>query len=163
MKNIPIYVTIFLLLLSCNKQKSDLSVVETFIKTLKEDKTETIETIDLSSENISELLTHRNDKQNISNFKRNPLSSFYLDEVILGMYILWTIESIRMKEIDGPGYYLYASLNPRRINVSSGELVDQDIILSEVAKAYFEWWNSNLLLEEKLQINPLDSLDLSWN
>ena len=163
MKNIPIYVITFLLLVSCNKEDSTPSGVEIFIKTLKEDKSETIETTDLSSENISELLTHSNDEQKISNFTRNPLSSFYLDEVNLGMYVLWTIESIRMKEINDPGFYLYASLNPRIINVSSGELVDQDIILPEVAKAYFEWWNSSLLLEEKRQINPLDGLDLSWN
>lgn len=163
MRNMPICVIAFLLLLSCDRQEAAPSVVEIFIKNLKEDKAETMETTELSSENISELLTHSDDEQNIYNFTRNPLSSFYLVEVKLGMYVLWTIESIRMKEIDDPRFYLYASLNPRIISASSGELVDQDVILPDVSKAYFEWWNSSLLLEEKLQINPLDGLDLSWN
>ena len=84
MKNLFICFTSLLLLVSCNKHKPDLSEVEIFIKNLKEDKTQTIETVDLDSDNITELLQYSNSKLNISNFPRNPLSSFYIDEVILG-------------------------------------------------------------------------------
>jgi hypothetical protein len=141
----------------------DMTEVEVYIQTLKEDKTQTFETSDFGSENISELLKYSKDMLVIANFPRNPLSSYYLEEVNLGMYVLWIIESIRMKEIDDPSFYLFASLNPRIISLSSGEIVDQKMILSVVAKAYSDWWNSNLELEEKLQTNPLEGLDLSWN
>ncbi|NNC95691.1 MAG: DUF4943 family protein [Chitinophagales bacterium] len=163
MRNLLICFTLLLLLVSCKKQNIELSEVEIYIEILKEDKTSSIDHTDFDHENISELLKYRNDMQDISNFPRNPLSSFYMEEVTLGMYVLWIIESIRMEEIEDPDFYLFASLNPRILRVSTGELVDQDDILPDMALAYFEWWNSSLLSEEKLQINPLENLDLIWN
>ncbi len=163
MEKILICIAMCFLVVSCNKQGSELSNVGTFIEILKENKIEKIEAPIFSKNDISELLNHRSDDLNISNFPRNPLSSFYMEEVAIGMYILWTIESIRMETINDPNFYLFASLNPRIIRIPSGELVNQDVILAEVAKAYLNWWNSSLSLEEKLQINPLEKLDLKWN
>jgi len=163
MKNILICTTVCLLFVSCSKQNSELSKVKAFIETLKENKTERIEAPDFNKNDISELLNYRDDQLNVSNFPRNSLSSFYMEEVTIGIYVLWTIESIRMEAIDDPSFYSFASLNPRIMRTSTGELVNQDAILPQVAAAYFEWWNSGLSLEEKLQIYPLEDLDLNWS
>lgn len=163
MKSLLICFFVFLSFVSCNRQDFNRSGIQQFIETLKEDKSQTLQMDDFRSEEISELLMYRTDKTNIINFPRNPLSSFYLEEVQMGMYVLWIVESIRMKEIEDPGYYLFASLNPRIVNTSSGEIVDQNAILSEVAEAYSEWWNSNLPVEEKLKIDPLEDTNLDWN
>ncbi len=163
MKNLLICITACLLIVGCSKQRNELSKVELFIETLKEDETEGLEIPDFNLDDISELLDYRNEHLNISNFTRSPLSSFYMEEVEVGMYVLWIIESLRMEAIDDPVFYLFASLNPRIVRLSKGELVDQDSILPEVAEAYYEWWNSSLSIEEKLQINPLEEFDLNWN
>lgn len=152
-----------LLFVCCEKQNVELSNVEIFAEKLREDKPESAEIPDFTEDHITDLLNYRNERLNISNFNRNPLSSFYIEEVQVGMYILWTIESIRQKAIEAPNFYLFASLNPRIVNLNTGELVDQDVILPQVAEAYFEWWNSSLSVEEKLQVNPLEKLDLQWN
>ena len=149
---------------SCNDQNRNLSEVENFVETLKENKAEGFEAPDFNVDHISELLNFRNEQMIISNFPRNPVSSFYLEEVAIGIYILWTIESIRMEAINDPDFHLYASLNPKIVQLNTGgEMIDQSNILPVAAEAYFEWWNSNLSIEEKLQISPLENLDLIWN
>ena len=163
MKNLVFCLATLFLSIGCNLQSSNLSDVESFVKELKEESAETFESPDFGSEDIAELLEYSGETTIVSTFPRNPLSSFYQDEVHLGIYILWTIESIRMREIDDPAFYLFASLNPRLIRVSTGELEDQGFILSEVADAYTAWWNSGQEVEEKLQISPLEDLDLAWN
>ena len=163
MRNLLICISACLLFTFCGQQKSELSKVESFIETLKENNNERIEAPDFNEENISELLEYRNDSSIISNFPRNPLSSFYMEEVSIGMYILWTVETIRLKANNDPDFYLFASLNPRVMRLSSGELVDQGAVLPEVAAAYAVWWNSSLSIQEKLGVNPLEELDLSWN
>ena len=162
MKTLFFCITACVLFVSCSKKSSDLSKVDMFIETLKEDKTAP-EKPDFNVDNISELMEYRNEQLTISNFPRNALSSFYMEDVAVGMYVLWTIESLRMEAINDPNFYLFASLNPRIARTSTGQLVDQDIIRSEVAEAYSAWWTSKLTLEEKLQINPLEGLDLIWN
>ncbi len=148
---------------SCDKQSREPSAVQIFIETLKENEADRIEAPDFNVGSISELLKYRNDLSKISSFPRNPLSSFYMEEVTIGMYILWTIESIRMKAIDDPDFYLFASLNPKVVRASTTEFVDQDVILPQVATAYNEWWNSGLAIAEKLEANPLEKRDLKWN
>lgn len=155
--------TACLLLVSCKKQNTDLSKVETFIEMLKANKSDRFEPNDFISDDISELLNYINEQERISNFPRNPLSSFYVEEVPLGLYVLWTIESIRLDEIDDPEFFLFASLNPRIARSNTAAEIDQNAILPNVAAAYDEWWNSKLSLEEKLEINPLAELDLIWN
>jgi len=138
-------------------------MVDMFIDVLKEDSTENLESPKFTVDDISELLDYRNDELIISKFPRNPLSSLYMEDVEVGMFVLWTIESLRMEANDDPNFYLFASLNPRVIRVSTSELLDQNNILPIVAEAYFEWWNSSLTTEEKLEMYPLEGTDLNWN
>jgi len=138
-------------------------MVDMFIDVLKEDSTENLESPKFTVDDISELLDYRNDELIISKFPRNPLSSLYMEDVEVGMFVLWTIESLRMEANDDPNFYLFASLNPRVIRVSTSKLLDQNNILPIVAEAYFEWWNSSLTTEEKLEMYPLEGTDLNWN
>ncbi len=152
-----------LLQVCCSKQGSELSKVEIFIEALREGNTEVVKAPDFNHDHIPELLTFCNDKSEISSFPRNPLSSFYMEKVTLGMYVAWTIESIRLATIEDPDFYLFASLNPRIASESTGAVLDQEVVFPAVATAYFEWWHSQLSTEEKLQINPLEKLGLIWN
>jgi len=151
-----------LVFVCCNKQDK-LTEVEAFIENLKEDNTESLRVPDFEVDDIAELLNFRNDQFVTSTFPANPVSSFYMEEVTVGMYVLWTIESVRMEKIEDPNFYLFASSNPRVFTASTGAIVDQKMILPDVANAYFDWWNANLSAEEKLQINPIEDLDLQWN
>ncbi len=99
----------------------------------------------------------------ISNFPRNQLSSFYLDEVSIGMYILWIVEGIRLEAIEDPDFYLFASLNPRVASTNSMEIINQVDILPIISNAYFNWWNENIPTEEKLQISPITNINVQWN
>ncbi len=150
-----------LVFIGCNN-KDKLTIVDTFIEDLKQSSTKIV-IPDFDVNDIAELLNFRNDQFITSNFPVNPLSSYYMEEVTVGMYVLWTIESVRMEEIKDPNFYLFASLNPRVLTESTGATVDQNMILHDVAKAYFDWWNSNLPIEDKLKINPLQVLDLRWS
>ena len=163
MKTLFFYIIACLFLVCCSKKSNDLSMVDMFIDVLKEDSTENLESPKFTVDDISELLDYRNDELIISKFPRNPLSSLYMEDVEVGMFVLWTIESLRMEAIDDPNFYLFASLNPRVIRVSTSELLDQNNILPIVAEAYFEWWNSSLTTEEKLEMYPLEGMDLKWN
>ena len=164
MKHIIIYLLTSFLIVGCTNQNSDLSTVETFIESLKEgDNQSTFEKPDFSSGDIEELLEYRNDETIVTNFPRNPLSSFYMEEVSIGMYVLWTIEGIRMDEIEDPDFYLFASLNPRVYQISTDEIPDQLSVLPEIATIYNNWWNSTLEISEKLEIHPLENEDYIWN
>jgi hypothetical protein len=67
-------------------------------------------------------------------------------ECRLGIFVLWTIESIRAVSIDNPILIMnFPSQNPVLALRHSEEL---QIVLSEsshdiAAKAYFEWWENN--------------------
>ncbi len=163
MKIILTYLSVALLFAACNKQTQELSKVESFIEKLQGESEGRFEAADFTKDDISELMKYRNEEAKVSNFPRNPLSSFYLEEVSIGMYVLWLIEGLRMEAIQDPGFYQFASLNPRVARVSGDEELDQDGIRADVSTAYLVWWTSSLSEEAKLKTNPLDGLDLMWN
>jgi len=102
----------------------------------------------------------------ITNFPKNGISSLMAPECKLGMYVLWTIESIRAVEINSK--YLigrFPSQNPILALRSSPELelVYDQKSHEAAAKAYYEWWNSNILLANRLKTDPLKETDYRWH
>ncbi len=164
-------VMITLLILSDCKYDSDLYVnlnVENYIELLKSNSFDSITLPAFTSNDIPALLKYRNENQIISNFPHNPFSSLYGPECKLGMYVLWTIESIRAVSINSEYLIMrFPSQNPVLAlrNSDRLELVFDDTSHAISAKAYFDWWNDNSMkdFDEFKNIDPLDSTDYKWH
>ena len=172
MKTLKSIVICILLISSigCNKNDSeDLSkvTVEKYIELLKEGKYNSLDLPNFNYEDISTLLEYRNETQLITGFPINMISSLGMSECSLGMYILWTIESIRAVAIHSE--YLigrFPSQNPivqqrkEPFEIKSGVEI-QEIISS----AYYEWWekNKNKNFNEFKNIDPLAETEYKWH
>jgi hypothetical protein len=140
--------------------------VEAYIEQLKTNSYKAFELPAFKSSEIPALLKYRNETMIISNFPHNGISSLWAPECKLGMYVLWTIESIRAVEIDSK--YLigrFPSQNPILALRSSPELVlvYDDKSQNEAAKAYYDWWNSVHIFKDKMKIDPLGDTDYRWH
>lgn len=94
---------------------------------------------------IPALLKYRNEHQIITGFPINGISSIGMPDCSLGMYILWTIESIRAVAIDSK--YLIArfpSQNPIVQKIEGGSNVERGSEVQPIiSNAYFDWWEEN--------------------
>lgn len=168
MKNTPflILIMITLCLISCEKQNANNFDVENYINLLKSGKYEEFELPAFTSLDIPALLEYRNDTLTITDFPHNGISSLYAPECKLGMYVLWTIESIRAVDIQSE--YLigrFPSQNPilKLKNVEGLSLARDSKSHTESAKAYNDWWWTKLILESKMEIDPLESTNYAWH
>ena len=104
----------------------------------------------------------------ITNFPRNPISSLYGPDCKLGMFVLWTIESIRAVAIDSK--YLigrFPSQNPILALKAADEL---DLVYDNeshevAAEAYFNWWDSNRSdnFDDFKMVDPLAETEYRWH
>jgi hypothetical protein len=151
--------------ISCEKEKEDLDV-ETYISLLKSNQYSENELPDFDPDDIPALLVHRNDTMIITDFPHNMISSLWAPECKLGMYVLWTIESIRAVSIDSK--YLigrFPSQNPILAlrDASELDLVYDNKSHSKAAEAYYDWWNSIALFRNKMEIDPLENTEYRWH
>jgi len=157
--------TVLFGLISCEKQRDNPDVA-TYINQLKSNSYEGFELPEFKPSDIPALLEYRNSTLVITNFPHNGISSLWVPDCKLGMYVLWTIESIRAVEINSK--YLidrFPSQNPILALRSSQEL---DLVYDtksheEAAKAYFNWWYSSYILIDKMNIDPLKDTDYRWH
>jgi hypothetical protein len=152
-------------LIGCEKQV-DNPEVETYINQLKSNSYESPELPAFQPSDIPALLNYRNETMVITNFPHNGISSLWAPECKLGMYVLWTIESIRAVEIKSE--YLigrFPSQNPILALRASTELklVYDDKSQNEAAKAYYDWWHSIHIFKDKMKIDPLKDTDYRWH
>lgn len=152
-------------LIGCEKQE-DNPEVETYINQLKSNSYEAYELPAFTSSDIPALLNYRKETTLISNFPRNGISSLWQPECKLGMYVLWTIESIRAVEIESK--YLigrFPSQNPiLALRAPTDlELVNDDESQKVAAKAYYDWWHSVHIFKDKMNIDPLKDTDYRWH
>ena len=162
---------LLLTLKSCDKQVSDEVFnldVETYVELLKSNQYEYLDLPDFDFEDISELLQYRNEDQIITNFPYNPLSSFYDPESKLGMYILWTIESIRVASATSQQMNKrFPSQNPV-LELRDSEkftLVSDSLSHNVAASAYYDWWinNNQKDFDEFKSIDPLEKTNYKWH
>ncbi len=151
--------------IGCEKQE-DNPAVETYINQLITNQYESPELPAFKSSDIPALLRYRNETMIITNFPHNGISSLWAPECKLGMYVLWTIESIRAVEINSK--YLigrFPSQNPILALRASAELklVYDDISQKEAAKVYYDWWHSIHIFKDKMNIDPLKNTDYRWH
>ncbi|MEB2777831.1 DUF4943 family protein [Algoriphagus sp. D3-2-R+10] len=141
--------------------------VDRYVELLRKGKYEPYELPDFTYKDIPALLAYRNENQQITNYPINSISSLWLSECSLGMYVLWTIESIRARAIDSE--YLigtFPSQNPiveKRDNPSAIERGNE--VQELIAKSYQDWWNNNKNkdFDKFKEIDPLVNTEYRWH
>jgi hypothetical protein len=152
-------------LIGCEKQKDKMDV-NTYINQLKSGSYESFELPAFESYQIPVLLEYANDTTIITNFPRNGISSLWAPECTLGMYVLWTVESIRAVEIKTEHLFgRFPSQNPILALRNSTELklVTDKLSQIEAAKAYHDWWYTNIWQDVTLTIDPLEKTKYKWH
>ncbi|MDO9634489.1 MAG: DUF4943 family protein [Paludibacter sp.] len=159
----------FVGLISCNdnKEVSNLTV-DRYVELLKANQYDSINLPAFTFNDIPALLKYRNETQIITNFPINGISSFYKLDCKLGMYILWTIESIRAVAVDSKYLIMrFPSQNPiLALRDSTGfNLVYDEISHEMSAKAYYDWWENNKQknFNDFKNIDPLTGTKYKWH
>jgi len=153
----------------CNKNKSvdvDNMTVKKYVDLLKEGKYKFRELPNFTYEDISDLLEYSKETQRITNFPVNMISSFAMPECSLGLYILWTIESIRARAINSEKLIgSFPSLNPIVQKREAPFDSEFDVSVQEIISiAYQNWWEANKDkdFDEFKQIDPLEETGYRW-
>ena len=154
-----------LLFASCSKSTVLPNAdVDEFIWLLKKNQYTQRQLPEFVSGDIPALLEYRHDRTRISVFPVNPISSFYLEEVSVGVYVLWTIESIRQVHNRNDELILgFPSLNPILLALNNPEMNEKEI-QNAAAKAYYDWWYSHEGQPFSLfsSIDPLEPIGIKW-
>ena len=147
---------------SCNKLENP--AVETYIYQLKKGKYISSELPAFKPDDIPALLQYRNETMIITDFPHNPISSLWGPECKLGIYVLWTIESIRAVEI-GSQYLVgrFPSQNPVLALRSTGDLVSDEDSHLTASQAYLNWWYSAATRKNTMEVNPLENTKYKWH
>lgn len=168
MKTLKLFIVLIPLLafLACEEKENKQTEVEKYVNTLKTNQYEDRELPAFTYEHIDELLKYRNEKHVITKFPRNPISSFDQKECELGVYILWTIESIRVVAIDSEFLIeRFPSQNPiLQLREEEFKPAGFEAYLV-VSNAYYTWWKSNKSkpLIEIMEIDPLENTIYKWH
>jgi hypothetical protein len=172
MKNLKIIFGLWLIISICSCEKIDYNDnnpdVENYIETLKLNLYDSLNLPSFTYKEIPTLLKYINETQTISVFPRNPISSYYQLECKLGIYVLWTIESIRAVSINSESLVMNF---PSQNSILSLKNVDELILVDnteshEIAsKAYYDWWNNNKSRKfyKFKNIDPLKNTDYRWH
>ncbi len=166
------HLIVFILLISClgcanNESDPPKMSVDHYVDLLKAGKYDHWELPLFTSKDIPDLLAYRDEAQLITDFPINGISSFWLPECALGMYVLWTIESIRARAINSE--YLigtFPSQNPVVEKKDDLKGIEQDNeVRATIADSYFDWWetNKNKDFNEFKQIDPLTNTEFRWH
>lgn len=173
MKPLKILVLCFSLIsiIGCNKNDSvDLNniEVEEYVELLKKGEYEPFADLpNFSSADIPSLLEFRNKTQIITDFPHNPISSTWGSECSLGMYVLWTIESIRAVAINSK--YLigrFPSQNPFVQKREDWSHIEHSVEIQKIiSNAYFDWWEENRDKEfdDFKNMDPLLRTEYRWH
>ena len=160
----------FLLLLipvlwSCKQDLADKKpekAVQEFINGLKKGGYKDFRLPEFDSRHIPELLKYGDDYTIITQFPRNSISSAWVPEVYLGTYVLWTIESIRVRTANdrfiSPGGF--PSLNPYlwKKTTERGPMILSKEAQKIALEAYRTWWTQG----GPFSHNPLAETDYEW-
>lgn len=141
--------------------------VERYVELLKQGKYDADQLPEFSSRDIPALLAYRNESQVIKDFPVNTLSSSMTSECTLGMYILWTIESVRARSINSNYlFHTFPSQNPVVENKEDFGWIEQNNeVRATVAQSYFDWWEGNKGkdFDEFKNIDPLTDTGFKWH
>ncbi|XOV93291.1 MAG: DUF4943 family protein [Bacteroidota bacterium] len=174
MRTSKIFVILILLFIlsGCNKDQEEIETtvdldVTTYVELLKAGSYDSLELPGFTYQHIPALLEYRDEKELIRNFPVNGISSLLQYECRLGMYVLWTIESIRAVAIDSKFLIgRFPSQNPivEKIGVPF-EMTGGDEAHEIVSEAYYNWWvnNGDKNFSEFKGIDPLTESGYQWH
>jgi hypothetical protein len=150
--------------MSCEKITLENMSVKKYIKLLKSGSYDFIDLPPFDSKDIPELLKYVDDTQIIKNFPINLSSSLHVPECELGIYTLWTIESIRVCSIVADAHpFRFPSATPLlRFKIADSGVVDNEIAHPAASEAYKDWWNSNNDFQLIKNTNPLENTEYKW-
>jgi hypothetical protein len=157
-------------IMSCEKSdpiETDNPAVEKYIQLLKANQYDSLNLPAFTYSDIPALLKYRNETQIITNFPHNPISSLFGPECKLGMYVLWTIESIRAVAINSEHLIMrFPSQNPI---LGLRDAQEYTLVFTEeshmvAAKAYYDWWynHNSLSFSAFIHIDPLGESSYQW-
>src|SRR5690606_5236554 len=156
-------------ILGCDKDSEELKNVdvEKYVEQLKKGEYESFDLPAFTYKDIPALLVYRNETQTITDFPHNGISSLWMPECSLGMYVLWTIESIRAVAIDSE-YLIGRFPSQNAIGQQRDEPFDLESgneIQEMVSKAYYDWWEDNKHkdFDNFKNIDPLSDLEYRWH
>jgi len=170
MKTLKTLITcLFLLIfLGCTNDSDPTNItVERYVDLLKKGKYEADQLPNFTSQDIPTLLAYRNESQLIKDFPINMISSSITAECTLGMYVLWTIESIRARAANSE--YLIGSFPSQNPVVEKREdfewIAQSEAVRATVAQSYFDWWenNKNKDFDKFKEIDPLTDTGYRWH
>jgi hypothetical protein len=137
--------------------------VRTYIRLLKEENYDFIDLPPFGPEDIPELLKYASEDLALKNYPHNPISSLMGEDCRLGVYVLWTIESIRKSSVaerTSPGRF--PSLNPiLAFKLPVDTTVDMEESHKTALQAYINWWLSGEF-EQIKYVNPLETTEYFW-
>jgi hypothetical protein len=156
--------------LSCHKYNDeDIKNIDVdqYIELLKTSKYDSMHLPAFTYQDIPALLKYRNETQIITDFPRNGISSYYQRDCRLGMYVLWTVESIRAVAVKSK--YLigrFPSQNPILQKKDDWTIFEYSSEAHRLAaRAYYYWWEGNKHkgFEEFKTIDPLSKTIYRWH
>ena len=168
-KSIITLILLVIIIAGCNKSDSEATInlsVDRYIELLKANQYDSLNLPAFTYQDIPTLLKYRNDTQIITNFPHNGISSLYAPNCKLGIYVLWTIESIRAMAINSEYLIMrFPSQNPilAKRNSITLELVDDAQSPEVAANAYNNWWNSDSNFDNIKHIDPLGETEYKWH
>lgn len=152
---------------SCDKDESDSTGnpnVDTFIKQLKAGTYEYVILPEFTSQDIPALLEYRDNTRHLSVYPVNPISSYWGGDCELGTYVLWVIESIRVRSIE-KNVMGFPSQNPvLALKGEEFQIVSKEESHRIASEAYYNWWikNRHKPFNEFCTIDPLKSTAYKW-
>jgi hypothetical protein len=165
-----IFLVSFITLMSChnnNDEEIKNFNVDQYIELLKSSKYDSANLPAFTYQDIPALLKYRNETQIITNFPRNGISSYFQRDCKLGMYVLWTVESIRAVAVKSK--YLigrFPSQNPILQKKEEWSILEYSSEAHGVAsQAYSDWWerNKHKVFDEFKNIDPLSNTVYKWH
>ena len=164
-KSILLVLSLLLISISCEKQNTNNSEVESYISLLKSGQYDSYNLPEFQPSEIPTLLKYINDTTSITKFPRNGISSYMQLKCKLGMVVLWTIESIRAVEIHSDRLVgRFPSQNPiLALRETPSKWLFDDESHKTAAKAYYDWWHSVHIFKDKMNIDPLKDTPYAWH
>jgi len=162
-KCILLFLSLFLISIGCEKQNT--TEVENYFALLKSGRYDSYDMPEFKPSDIPTLLKYIYYTTSITKFPRNAISSYMKMKCSLGMFVLWTIESIRAVEIQSERLIgRFPSQNPfLQLKVTPFDWVFDNVAQMVAAKAYNDWWHSDHRFQHKIKIDPLKDTPYRWH
>jgi len=171
MKKYLFLLVIIVSALACTQKDSEepqVMSVARYVELLKSNQYKAMELPAFNHAQIGELIQYVGEEEIIKSAPANPISSMNVSEIRLGIYVAWTIESIRKVAIENvEPFGRFPSLVPglRMKDPDAFLPVSDDQSHLIIAKAYKNWWEENKSkpFDDFMNIDPLENTPYTWH